>query len=85
MLLSEPIKRSWVSADTVLPVVNGVDGRHAVHHSTTMSKRIADCDRVTDGSSVEDEIPEEISTDDDSDKEWRYEFNHFVLIELPSD
>lgn len=68
LLLTEPIKRSWVSADTVLPVESG-QGKNEVKPKT-MQKPHVGSDGVTDGSSIDDEIPEVFSSDEDFEKDW---------------
>lgn len=68
LLLSEPIKRSWITADTVLPVEAGQEKNEL--KLTAMQKRNIGSDGVTDGSSIDDEIPEVYSSDEDFDKEW---------------
>lgn len=71
MLLTEPIKRSWVSADTVLPVESGQPKNEVKPKLKTMQKPHVGSDGVTDGSSIDDEIPEVFSSDDDFEKNWR--------------
>lgn len=68
LLLSEPIKRSWVSADTILPL-EPVRAKNEPNLKV-MQKSNVGSDGVTDGSSIDDEIPEVFSSDEDFEKNW---------------